>query len=145
MNALETRAGVHAVPRDPGVRDELSAATDDAVRLCKLAGFDLVFVETSGIGQGDAAITRLADVTLYVMTAEFGAPSSSRRSRCSTSPTSSRSTSSRSAAGKTRSATCAPGPAQPQALRRRDDESLPVFGTVASRFADAGVTRSTMA
>ena len=33
---------------------ELSRATDDTVRLCKLAGYDLVVVETSGIGQGDA-------------------------------------------------------------------------------------------
>jgi methylmalonyl-CoA mutase len=34
-----------------------------------------VIVETSGIGQGDAEITRLADLCLYVMTAEYGAPS----------------------------------------------------------------------
>ena len=37
--------------------------------------FDLVFLETAGIGQGDAAITELADLSLYVMTAEYGAPS----------------------------------------------------------------------
>jgi putative protein kinase ArgK-like GTPase of G3E family len=38
-------------------------------------GFDLVIVETSGIGQGDAAIAPLVDVSLYVMTPEFGAAS----------------------------------------------------------------------
>ena len=42
---------------------------------CKAAGFDLVIVETSGIGQGDAAIVPLVDVPMYVMTPEFGAAS----------------------------------------------------------------------
>jgi methylmalonyl-CoA mutase len=55
-------AGVHAQPGDPAVRVELSRATDDVVRLIKLAGYGLVIVETSGIGQGDAEITRLADL-----------------------------------------------------------------------------------
>ena len=44
-------------------------------RACKAAGFDLVIVETPGIGQGDAAIVRYVDVSLYVMTPEFGAAS----------------------------------------------------------------------
>ena len=43
--------------------------------ILKAAGFDLVVVETPGIGQGDAAITTFADVNLYVMTPEFGAAS----------------------------------------------------------------------
>jgi methylmalonyl-CoA mutase len=42
---------------------------------CKAAGYDLVIVETPGIGQGDAPVTDLADVSLYVMTPEFGAAS----------------------------------------------------------------------
>jgi methylmalonyl-CoA mutase len=37
--------------------------------------FDLIFVETAGIGQGDSAITEIADLAIYVMTAEYGAPS----------------------------------------------------------------------
>ncbi len=41
----------------------------------RAAGFDLVIVETPGIGQGNAAIVDVADVSLYVMTPEFGAPS----------------------------------------------------------------------
>jgi methylmalonyl-CoA mutase len=45
------------------------------IAACKLAGFDLVIVETSGIGQGNAAIVPLVDVSLYVMTPEFGAAS----------------------------------------------------------------------
>jgi methylmalonyl-CoA mutase len=54
---------------------EVSKALPDAIAACKVAGFDLIVVETSGIGQGDAAIVPLADATLYVMTPEFGAAS----------------------------------------------------------------------
>ena len=56
-----------------GAGTELSYALPGAVAACKAAGFDLIIVETSGIGQGDAAITALADVSVYVMTPEFGA------------------------------------------------------------------------
>ncbi len=56
-------------------KSELSLAINDAVTVTKAAGFDLVIVETSGIGQGDAEITEICDVSLYVMTSEFGAPS----------------------------------------------------------------------
>ena len=41
----------------------------------QVAGFDLVIVETSGIGQGDAAIVQHVDTTMYVMTPEYGAAS----------------------------------------------------------------------
>ncbi len=54
---------------------ELSTALPEVIAACKLAGFDLVIVETSGIGQGNAAIVPLVDVSLYVMTPEFGAAS----------------------------------------------------------------------
>jgi isobutyryl-CoA mutase len=56
-------------------RSELSLAIKDAISVVKAAGFDLIVVETSGIGQGDAEITEICDVSLYVMTSEFGAPS----------------------------------------------------------------------
>ena len=51
----------------------LSKHVDDAVNIVKAAGYDLVIVETSGIGQSDTEITEHADVTLYVMTPEYGA------------------------------------------------------------------------
>ncbi|WP_295765218.1 fused isobutyryl-CoA mutase/GTPase IcmF [Undibacterium sp.] len=54
---------------------EISQALPDVIAACKLAGFDLVIVETSGIGQGDAAIVQHVDLSMYVMTPEFGAPS----------------------------------------------------------------------
>lgn len=56
-------------------RSELSSATQAGLDVLSQAGFDLVIVETSGIGQGDSAIVDVADVSLYVMTSEFGAPS----------------------------------------------------------------------
>ena len=54
---------------------EISQALPDVIAACKVAGFDLVIVETSGIGQGDAAIVPHVDVSMYVMTPEFGAAS----------------------------------------------------------------------
>src|SRR5439155_13293493 len=59
--------------RDTG--SEISAALPDVLAAVKVAGFDLVIVETSGIGQGDAAIVPLVDVPMYVMTPEYGAAS----------------------------------------------------------------------
>lgn len=56
-------------------RTELSLAIQDAIAVVKTAGFDLIIVETSGIGQGDAEIASICDVSMYVMTSEFGAPS----------------------------------------------------------------------
>ncbi len=53
---------------------ELSAAIQDAIDVVRAAGFDLVFVETSGIGQGNAGVVGICDVSLYVMTCEYGAP-----------------------------------------------------------------------
>jgi methylmalonyl-CoA mutase len=54
---------------------EVPEALEDVIAVLRAAGFDLVVVETPGIGQGDAAITTYADVNLYVMTPEFGAAS----------------------------------------------------------------------
>ena len=51
----------------------LSSHVDDAVDILKIAGYDLIVVETSGIGQSDTMITEHSDVALYVMTPEYGA------------------------------------------------------------------------
>ncbi len=51
----------------------LSAYVRDAVAILKLAGFELVILETSGIGQSDTEIVDHSDVSLYVMTPEYGA------------------------------------------------------------------------
>jgi methylmalonyl-CoA mutase len=53
----------------------LSRYVRDAITITKAAGFDLVIVETSGIGQSDTEIVDHSDLTLYVMTPEYGAAS----------------------------------------------------------------------
>ncbi len=79
MNAISPwQSGSKVFMRSLATREfgsEISAALPDVILACKAAGFDLVIVETSGIGQGDAAIVPLVDVPLYVMTPEFGAAS----------------------------------------------------------------------
>ena len=54
---------------------ELPTNIDEMILACKAAGYDLVILETPGIGQGDAAIIDHVDVAMYVMTPEFGAAS----------------------------------------------------------------------
>ncbi len=79
MNAISPwRQGPRVFMRSLATRDfgsEISASLPDVIAACKVAGFDLIVVETSGIGQGDAAIVPHVDVPLYVMTPEFGAAS----------------------------------------------------------------------
>jgi len=59
-----------------GARGEISDNLPDLVAQVKASGlFDLLFVETAGIGQGDAAVLDVSDLSVYVMTSEFGAPS----------------------------------------------------------------------
>ncbi|MGH8496854.1 MAG: methylmalonyl-CoA mutase family protein [Gammaproteobacteria bacterium] len=52
-----------------------SAVLADTVRVMKYAGFDLIIVETAGIGQSDTEIVDLVDLSIYVMTSDYGAPS----------------------------------------------------------------------
>src|SRR5699024_3881349 len=54
---------------------EIPTGLDESVEACKAAGYDLVIVETPGIGQGDAGIVDHVDEALYVMTPDFGAAS----------------------------------------------------------------------
>ncbi|MEW6293260.1 MAG: fused isobutyryl-CoA mutase/GTPase IcmF [Pseudomonadota bacterium] len=142
MNAIEHP---NIFMRSLATRDtgkEISAALPEVIAACKLAGFDLVIVETSGIGQGDAAIVPHVDASLYVMTPEFGAASQLEKidmldfadfvainkfDR-------------KGAADALRDVR-----KQYQRNRERFKESpddMPVFGTQASRFNDDGVTAS---
>jgi methylmalonyl-CoA mutase len=75
MNAL---AGEQLFMRSLATRRQhlaTSAVLADTVQLLKLAGFDLVVVETAGIGQSDSEIVDLVDLSLYVMTPDYGAAS----------------------------------------------------------------------
>jgi isobutyryl-CoA mutase len=53
----------------------LSQYVTEALDICKAAGFDLVILESAGVGQSDASILEHCDVSMYVMTPEYGAPS----------------------------------------------------------------------
>ncbi|MGK5556381.1 fused isobutyryl-CoA mutase/GTPase IcmF [Actinomadura kijaniata] len=74
MNSLD---GDHVFFRSLATRGarELPEGIEGVLEAVKAAGYDLVILETPGIGQGDAAIVPLVDVSLYVMTPEFGAAS----------------------------------------------------------------------
>lgn len=65
MRSLATKSG----------GSEIAPCLPEVIAACKCAGFDLVVVETSGIGQGDAAVVPHVDLSLYVMTPEYGAAS----------------------------------------------------------------------
>jgi methylmalonyl-CoA mutase len=65
MRSLATRGSAH----------EVSESLPEAIQIAKAAGFDLIIAETAGIGQGDSKITDMADVSIYVMTSDYGAPS----------------------------------------------------------------------
>lgn len=54
---------------------EVPQGLEDVITILKAAAYDLIIIETPGIGQGDAAIVPFADVSMYVMTPEFGAQS----------------------------------------------------------------------
>ncbi len=144
MNAIGPwRQGPRVFMRSLATRDfgsEISAALGDVVAACKAAGFDLVVVETSGIGQGDAAIVPHVDIPLYVMTPEFGAASQLEKidmldfaefvainkfDR-------------KGAADALRDV--AKQVQRNRGAFTRAPETMPVFGTMAARFNDDGVT-----
>ncbi|MCP3953009.1 MAG: methylmalonyl-CoA mutase, partial [Desulfobacterales bacterium] len=54
---------------------EIPDALAESIEVAKAAGYDLIIAETAGIGQGDSHITDLVDLSMYVMTSEFGAAS----------------------------------------------------------------------
>src|SRR5213592_1257822 len=118
----------------------LSAALGDAIAACKAAGLELIIVETAGIGQGDAAIVPHADVSLYVMTPEFGAASQLEKIDMLD-------FADFVAINKfdRKGAEDALRDVRKQVQRNRQvfgtsAEQMPVFGTIASRFNDDGVT-----
>ncbi len=119
---------------------EISKSLPDAIAACKVAGFDLIVVETSGIGQGDAAIVPLVDTSLYVMTPEFGAASQLEKIDMLD-------FADFVAINKfdRKGAADALRDVRKQYQRNRElfaqaPDTMPVFGTIAARFNDDGVT-----
>ncbi|MCB2228313.1 MAG: cobalamin-dependent protein [Desulfarculaceae bacterium] len=75
MNSLDNGRVYMRSLATRGSSMEISGALGDVIKVCQAAGYDLVVVETAGIGQGDAAVVDVVDSSLYVMTSEFGAAS----------------------------------------------------------------------
>ena len=130
LRSLATRSAVVEVP--PKLPDIITAT--------KAAGFDLIIVETPGIGQGDAGIVSHVDVSLYVMTPEFGSASQLEKidmldfADCVAINKFDR-----------KGADDALRDVRKQFQRNQtafetDVAALPVFGTIASQFNDDGVT-----
>ncbi|MDO9604266.1 fused isobutyryl-CoA mutase/GTPase IcmF [Hydrogenophaga sp.] len=144
MNAINPwQQGQRVFMRSLATRDfgsEISAALPDVIAACKVAGFDLIVVETSGIGQGDAAIVPHVDVPMYVMTPEFGAASQLEKIDMLD-------FAEFVAINKfdRKGASDALRDVAKQVQRNREAwttpaEQMPVFGTMAARFNDDGVT-----
>ena len=120
---------------------EIADCIDRAIEVCKAVGFDLILVETSGIGQGNDAITEVADVSMYVTTREYGAPSQLEKlAALDFSDIVVLNKFDRPGAED------ALTEIRKQFQRNREafdqsPESMPVIPTIASQFADAGVDR----
>jgi len=119
---------------------ELPEALPDAINVVKAAGYDIIIVETAGIGQGDSRVVDLVDIPIYVMTAEFGAPSQLEKidmldyadivviNKY-----------------EKKGSEDALRDVRKQVQRNRkawnmDPKDLPVYGTIASKFNDDGIT-----
>lgn len=75
MNSI---SNPRAYMRSMATRDDntaLSAYMQDAIDICKNTGFDFIILETAGVGQSDASILDYCDLSLYIMTPEYGAAS----------------------------------------------------------------------
>jgi len=130
MRSLATRSSGSEIP----------AQLPQIVSLCKLAGFDLVIVETPGIGQADSAVSEIGDLSLYVMTPEFGAASQLEKIDMLDHAD-------LVAINKfdRKGGMDALRDVRKQVQRNRQaftvsPDEMPVFGTIASRFNDDGVT-----
>jgi len=119
---------------------EISASLPDVLEAVRAAGFDLILIETAGIGQGDAAITPHADVSLYVMTPEFGAASQLEKiDMLDFADFVAINKFDRKGAEDALRDVRKQVQRNREAFRQKPDE-MPVYGTVAARFNDDGVT-----
>ncbi len=140
MNAIDHHRVFMRSLATRGSGSELSSSTENAVGIFKAFGFDLIIVETSGIGQGSSAITDIADISLYVMTPEYGAPTQLEKIDMLDFADA-------VAINKfdRRGSDDALKDVRKQFRRNHGipyevtEEELPVFGTIASQFSDRGV------
>jgi methylmalonyl-CoA mutase len=118
-----------------------SQALEESIGVCRAADFDLIIVETAGIGQSDTEVAELVDLSLYVMTHDFGAPTQLEKIGMLD-------VADLVALNKfeRRGSRDALRDIKKQVQRNRaafdrDPESMPVFPTMASHFNDPGVSR----
>ena len=119
---------------------EVTDALVEAINVVKAAGYDLVIAETAGIGQGDSKISDMVDVSLYVMTSEFGAASQLEKIDMLDYADLIVVNKYEKQGGED-----AVRDVRKQVQRNSDQwekavEEMPVFGTIASKFNDDGVT-----
>ena len=119
-----------------------SAVIREVIDLYRLAGFDLVIVETAGIGQSDTEVVDLCDLSLYVMTAEYGAASQLEKIDMLdfADLIVLNKSEKRGAADSLRDVRKQWRRNHPERMQASDAE-VPVFPTIASRFNDPGVNR----
>jgi len=123
-----------------GATGEVPAALKDIVCAMRLGGFDLVVVETPGIGQGDAGIVPYVDIPIYVMTPEFGAQSQLEKiDMLDYAELAIINKFDRKGSDDAYRDVCKQVQRNREAWTQMPDE-MPVFGTIASRFNDDGVT-----
>ncbi len=140
MNAI---ASPHIYMRSLATRaagSEIAACVPDAIAACKLAGFDLIMVETSGIGQGDAGIVPLVDMSLYVMTPEYGAASQLEKIDMLDFADFVAINKFDRKGGADAQRDVAKQVQRNRAAFGQAPDAMPVFGTIAARFNDDGVT-----
>src|SRR5699024_2910792 len=138
MNAIFTDRVYMRSLATRGSRTELSQSLHDVLDVLRASGFDFIIVETSGIGQGDAAITDVTDLSMYVMTSEFGAPSQLEKIDMIDFAdfvviNKFEQKGSEDALNQVRKQY-----QRSHMLFGEDKETFPVFGTIASQFNDAG-------
>ena len=117
----------------------LSEYVQEAIDICKAAGFDFIILETAGVGQSDASILDYCDVSMYVMTPEYGAASQLEKINmldyadivCINKFDKAGALDALHDVRNNINATIIYGHAK--------DEELPVIGTIAAQFNDAGV------
>ena len=126
--------------RHRGAGVELPRGIPLMINACKLAEFDLVIVETPGIGQGDTGISDLADCALYVMTPEYGAPSQLEKiDMLDFADFVAINKFDRAGARDAYRDVCKQVQRNREAFAQSAEE-MPVYGTIAAQFNDEGVT-----
>ncbi len=119
----------------------LSSHVQEAIDICKEAGYDLIILESAGVGQSDASILDYCDVSIYVMTPEFGAASQLEKINMLDYADIVCINKFDKAGAKDALRDVKKQYKRNQALWNAKDEELPVIGTIASKFNDYGINK----